>query len=310
MTVTLNVRRSLNDRYRVLAFIGRGGMADVYAARDLATDQAIALKFLRDDLAEDRIFRRRFRREAKVLEQLRHPNIIAYHSFEESGDLAFIVAEHIDGESLRRKLRRLRTPLTVGQALWVLGPVCEALEYAHGMGAYHCDIKPANIMIEHTGRILVADFGVARMAGVATATSTMPGTPAYMSPEQCRGKQVDSRTDIYALGVTVFEMLTLERPFKGDTATIRGSTNERIRWEQMRRPAPSPRTLNPDIPLTVARQVRKAMSKKPSSRHLSAMELYRSLNIPGLVSIEQDWSWGALQREGLLEDEGPETPSA
>lgn len=300
----------LNDRYRVLTFIGRGGMADVYAAQDLATDQAVALKFLRDDLAEDRVFRRRFRREAKVLEQLRHPNIIAYHSFEESGDFAFIVAEYIDGESLRRKLRRLRNPLTIGQVLGILEPVCEALEYAHSMEVYHCDVKPANIMIGRTGRILVADFGIARMAGVATATSMMPGTPAYMSPEQCRGGRVDARTDVYALGVTVFEMLTLERPFKGDTATIRGSTNERIRWEQMRRPAPSPRTLNPDIPLTVARQVRKAMSKKPSSRHQSVMELYRSLHIPGLVSIEQDWSWEALQKEGPQEDEGPETPSA
>ncbi len=300
----------LNNRYRVLSFIGRGGMADVYAAEDLTTNRKIALKFLRDDLAEDRIFRRRFRREAEVLEQLRHPNIMAYYGFEESGDLAFIVAEHIDGESLRRKLRRLRTPLTIGQVLSILGPVCEALEYAHGIGIYHCDIKPANIMIERDGRILVTDFGIARMAGVATATSMMPGTPAYMSPEQCRGRQVDARTDVYALGVTIFEMLTLERPFKGDTATIRGSTNERIRWEQMRRPAPSPRTLNPDIPLTIARQVRKAMSKKPSSRHQSVMDLYRSLHIPGLVSVEKDWSWEALQKEGLLEDEGPETPSA
>ncbi len=300
----------LDNRYQVLAFIGRGGMADVYSARDLKTNQAIALKFLRDDLAEDRIFRRRFRREAKVLERLRHPNIIAYHGFEESGDLAFIVAEYVDGESLRRKLRRLKNPLTIGQALGLLGQVCEALEYAHSVGIYHCDIKPANIIIERTGRILVADFGIARMAGVATATSMMPGTPAYMSPEQCRGGQVDQRTDVYALGVTLFEILTLERPFKGDTATIRGSTNERIRWEQMRRPAPSPRTLNPEIPLSVARQVRKAMSKKPSSRHQSVTELYQSLHIPGLVSVEQDWSWEALQKEGSVEDEGPETPSA
>lgn len=300
----------IDNRYQVLAFIGRGGMADVYSARDLTNDQTVALKFLRDDLAEDRIFRRRFRREAKVLEQLQHSNIMAYHGFEESGDLAFIVAEYIDGESLRRKLRRLKSPLAIGQVLGVLGPVCEALEYAHGLGVYHCDIKPANIMIERSGRILVADFGIARMAGVATATSMMPGTPAYMSPEQCRGGQVDERTDVYALGVTVFEMLTLERPFKGDTATIRGSTNERIRWEQMRRPAPSPRTLNPEIPLTIGRQIRKAMSKKPSSRHQSVMELYRSLHIPGLVSVEQDWSWETLQKEGPFDDEGPETPSA
>jgi serine/threonine-protein kinase len=284
-------------------------MAEVYKARDTVDNRLVALKVLRDDLAEDRIFLRRFRREALVLEQLRHSNIMAYHGFEGSGDLAFIVVEYVDGETLRRKLRRLRKPLATGQALSVLKPVCDALQYAHGLGIYHCDIKPANIVIAHDGRIVVTDFGIARMTGIATATSMMPGTPAYMAPEQCRGLEIDARTDVYALGIVLFELLTLERPFKGDTATIRGSTNERIRWEQLRRPAPSPNMLNPEVPLSVARQIRTALSKKPSSRHRSAMEFYQSLVIRGLISVDSNWHWEDLQHQGAAEDEGPETPS-
>ncbi len=300
----------VNDRYHVSAFLGRGGMAEVYRAHDRETGREVALKFLRDDLAEDRVFLRRFRREAQVLEQLRHPSIMAYYGFEESGDMAFIVVEYVDGETLRRKLRRLKSPLTVGQALSILKPVCEALEYAHSLDIYHCDIKPANIMIQGDGRVVLTDFGIARMTGVATATSLTPGTPAYMAPEQCRGQNVSAQTDIYSLAITLFEMITLERPFKGDTATIRGSANERIRWEQMRKPAPSPRMFNPDIPLTVARQIRVALSKKPSARHPSAMQFFQSLLVPGVVTIDTAWHWEALESApgGDRPDE-PETPS-
>lgn len=301
----------INDRYQVSTFLGRGGMADVYRAHARKTAREVTLKFLRDDLAEDRVFLRRFRREAQVLEQLQHPNIMAYYGFEESGDMAFIVVEYVDGETLRRKLRRLKSPLTIGQALSILKPICEALEYAHSLDIYHCDIKPANIMIQGDGRVVLTDFGIARITGAATATSLTPGTPAYMAPEQCRGQEVSAQTDVYALAITLFEMITLERPFKGDTATIRGSANERIRWEQIRRPAPSPRVFNPDIPLTVARQIRVALSKKPSARHASAMQFFQSLLVPGVVAIDNDWHWEALEAHpgGERPDE-PETPSA
>lgn len=301
----------VNGRYEVTAFLGRGGMADVYKAHDRETGHDVALKFLRDDLAEDRVFLRRFRREAQVLEQLRHPNIMAYYGFQESGDLAFIVVEYVDGETLRRKLRRLKSPLTTGRALSILKPVCEALEYAHSLNIYHCDIKPANIMIQNDGRVVLTDFGIARITGVATATSLAPGTPAYMAPEQCRGQEVSAQTDIYSLAITLFEMITLERPFKGDTATIRGSANERIRWEQIRKPAPSPRMFNPDVPLTVARQIRVALSKKPSARHASAMAFLHSLLVPGVVTIDNDWHWEALERvPGDERSEEAETPSS
>lgn len=300
----------INDRYQVSTFLGRGGMADVYRAHDRKTGREVALKFLRDDLAEDRVFLRRFRREAQVLEQLQHPNIMAYYGFEESGDMAFIVVEYVGGETLRRKLRRLKSPLTIGQALSILKPICEALEYAHSLDIYHCDIKPANIMIQSDGRVVLTDFGIARMTGVATATSLTPGTPAYMAPEQCRGQDVSAQTDIYSLAVTLFEMITLERPFKGDTATIRGSANERIRWEQIRRPAPSPRVFNPDIPLTVARQIRVALSKKPSARHASAMQFFQSLLVRGVVTIDTAWHWEALESKPAGDQpEEPETPS-
>jgi len=217
------VSRTLLNRYRVDTFLGRGGMAEVYKAWDRRRSVYIAIKVLNEDLAEDYVFLRRFGREAQALELLQHPHIVRFFGFEESRGLAFLVMEYIDGVTLRRQLRLLDRSLTLPEALAVLQPVCSALHYAHTMGIYHCDVKPANIFIERGGRVVLGDFGIARLTESATVTFSTPGTPAYMSPEQCRAEDLDAQTDIYSLGITAYEMLTLDRPFKGETEETTGS---------------------------------------------------------------------------------------
>ncbi len=285
------VGQTLLERYRVDEFIGRGGMAEVYRAYDTRRRITVALKFLRADLAEDEVFLRRFRREANVLETLQHPNVVRYFGFEECDDLHFLVVEFIEGEGLRRKLSRLEGPLTLEQALHVLEPVCNALHYAHAEGVFHCDVKPANIMIDHDGRVVVADFGISKLAESATLTYGSTGTPAYMSPEQCRGQKVDARTDIYALGITAFEMLTLDRPFVGDTATIEGAISERIRWEHLKAPPPSPRKYNPDVPEWAAKAILKAMQKRRNRRFASVLAFYDAISDGGKVAPALSMPW-------------------
>lgn len=269
--------RVLAGRYRVQAFLGRGGMADVYRAVDQRGRQPVALKVLREDLSDDPVFLRRFRREADLLSQLQHPNIVRYHGLEEGSGLVFMVVEFIDGRSLKAELARLARPLTPGQAAAVLRPVSDALDYAHGLGILHCDVKPANILIERGGRILLADFGIARWVESATTTFAGAGTPAYMSPEQCRGSNIVPQSDVYGLSVTLYEMLTLDRPFIGETGSSSSSIAERVRWEHLHASAPSPRRINPQLPPAVEAIVLAGLAKDPEERPPSAGELYRGL---------------------------------
>lgn len=296
------VGQTLLDRYHVEEFVGRGGMAEVYRAQDLRRRITVALKFLREDMAEDEVFLRRFRREARVLETLQHPNIVRYYGFEETDDLHFLVVEFIDGEGLRKKLSRLSRPLTLPQALSILEPVCNALHYAHAEGIFHCDIKPANIMIDRAGRVVVADFGIAKLAESATVTTSTTGTPAYMAPEQCRGQKVDARTDIYALAITTFEMLTLDRPFTGDMAIIQGAVSERIRWEQLKATPPSPRKYNPEIPPWAEQAILKALEKPRNRRFSSVLAFYDALSNGGRVIPDPVLPW---TEEGEAEPAAP-----
>lgn len=285
------IGQTLLNRYYVEDFVGRGGMAEVYRARDTRRRITVALKFLREDMAEDEVFLRRFRREARVLETLQHPNIVRYYGFEENDNLHFLVAEFIQGEGLRKKLSQLARPLTLGQTLAVLEPVCNALHYAHAEGIMHCDIKPANIMIEKSGRVVVADFGIARLAESATLTSSSTGTPAYMAPEQCRGQKVDARTDLYALAITAFEILTLDRPFTGEIATIQGAITERIRWEQLKATPPSPRKYNPEIPEWAERAILKALEKQRNRRFSTVLAFYDALGDGGKITPDLLLPW-------------------
>lgn len=272
------IGQTLLGRYRVVAAIGQGGMAEVYKVWDEQRAAYLALKLLRSDLAEDRIFLRRFGREAELLQQLQHPSIVRFYGFEQHGRLAFMLMDFIEGDTLRGRIFDAGSPLPLNEVLWWMRPICGALHYAHNLGVAHCDIKPANIMATSDGRVYLADFGIARLGEASTTTAWSPGTPAYMSPEQCRGEELDWRTDIYSLGVTLYEMVTGgERPFTGNTNATTGSVAERIRWQHFFEEPPAPSHHNPNLPPGVEALILRCMAKRREERLHGALPLLRAL---------------------------------
>ena len=271
--------RILSGRYRVDSTLGRGGMAEVYKVWDEQRTAYLALKLLREDLAQDRLFLRRFKREAQTLSKLQHPNIVRFYGLEQDGLLAFMLMDLVKGTSLRAEIFQLDgSPMSIQRILEIMRSVCSALNYAHQQGMIHCDAKPGNILIEESGKLLVTDFGIARMTDAATATMVGMGTPAYMAPEQVRGLDPTPQTDIYSLGVILFEMLTGgERPFTGERATITGSTSEKVRWEQMKLDPPSLKRWNPDITPELEALVVKCLMKDPVDRYGSVLDLQQEL---------------------------------
>ena len=182
------VGKLVAGRYRVDQFIGRGGMADVYKVWDTQRAAFLAMKILHESLADDQVFLRRFKREAQTLAKLKHPNIVRFYELGQDGELVFMLMEFVDGVTLSKARKRINEPFSPGRVLGVFQPVCSALHFAHQINLIHCDIKPANIMIDYTGRVLLTDFGIARVSeGATTATMVGAGTPAYMSPEQVMG---------------------------------------------------------------------------------------------------------------------------
>ena len=261
----------LHNRYRLVRPLGRGGMADVYLAFDEKRRAEVAIKLLREDLAEDPEFLRRFQREAEALARLDHPYIVRFYSLERQGSTAFIVMDYIAGTTLRSHLAEAAGPLPLAEVTSILRHIGSALQYAHNEGFVHRDIKPGNIMLRQDGSALLSDFGIARAAEASTMTQGALGTPAYMSPEQILGRVPDARTDVYALGIVLHEMLTGRRPFLGESGTGT-STSERVRDEHLHRSPPDPRLLNPSLPADLAGIVVKAMAKDPAERWQSVEE--------------------------------------
>ena len=206
-------------QFEILECLGRGGMGVVYKARQKALDRIVAIKILAGEWQDDPGFAERFEKEAKLLARLNHPNIVTIHDFGNAGGLFHIVMEYIDGVNIRDLLRDGK--LEPEQALAIIPPICDALQFAHDHGVVHRDIKPENILLDREGRVKIADFGIATIAGDAADRS---GTPAYMAPEQAEhAARIDHRADIYALGVVLYEMLTGERPdkdFKGPSSKV------------------------------------------------------------------------------------------
>ena len=272
------IGKIIAERYRVESFLGKGGMAEVYKVWDQKRSVYLALKILHADLAEDIVFLRRFKREAQTLAKLQHPNIVRFYGLEQADGLVFILMEYVEGTTLRKEIFETDKPLTMGRILQVMRPVCAALNYAHKSGFVHCDVKPANIMLHKNGSVYVADFGIARMTETATVTMVGAGTPAYMSPEQVRGETPIPQTDIYALGIILFEMLTGgERPFTGENAKTGGSTSEKIRWEQMCLVPPPPSKFNHLITPTMDRIILKCLEKEPKNRYHDVSALLNDL---------------------------------
>ena len=266
------VRAALADRYRIERVLGEGGMATVYLAEDLKHHRQVALKVMRPELAAT-LGADRFLREVEIAAKLSHPHILPVHDSGEAAGFLYYVMPHVEGESLRERLHRERR-LPVEEAVRLAREVAEALAYAHKRGIIHRDIKPANIMLGE-GHALVADFGIARAldneAGL-TGTGLAVGTPQYMSPEQAAGaKEVDARADVYAVGGVLYEMLSGEPPYTGDTpqAILAKSLTEEVR------PLASVR---PDVPHAVAAVVTKAMARTPAGRYPTADELRVALD--------------------------------
>ncbi|GAB3656172.1 Stk1 family PASTA domain-containing Ser/Thr kinase [Actinocorallia lasiicapitis] len=268
--------RLLGGRYELGGVIGRGGMAEVYRARDLRLDRTVAIKTLRADLARDATFLARFRREAQSAASLNHPSVIAvYDTGEDEMDgqpIPYIVMEYVEGHTLRELIRpeggqerRLRPE----RALEIVDGILRALDYSHRGGIIHRDIKPANVMLTRSHEVKVMDFGIARAmsdsAATMTATAQVIGTAQYLSPEQARGERVDARSDLYSTGCVLYELLTGRPPFQGDSPVA-------IAYQHVREEPIPPSQLDPEIPQWADRIVLKAMAKDPAHRYQSASE--------------------------------------
>ncbi|GAA4061234.1 Stk1 family PASTA domain-containing Ser/Thr kinase [Actinomadura miaoliensis] len=269
--------RLLGGRYQLEGVIGRGGMAEVYRARDLRLDRVVAVKTLRSDLARDPTFQARFRREAQSAASLNHPSIIAVYDTGEDtvGDtsIPYIVMEYVDGSTLRDLLRENRA-LLPEKALEITDGILRALDYSHRGGIVHRDIKPANVMLTRAHEVKVMDFGIARAmadsAATMTQTAQVIGTAQYLSPEQARGERVDARSDIYSTGCVLYELLTGRPPFTGDSPVA-------IAYQHVREEPVPPSQVDADIPQWADAIVLKAMAKDADHRYQNANEFRQEI---------------------------------
>jgi serine/threonine-protein kinase len=267
----------LSDRYELGEIIGFGGMSEVHLARDLRLHRDVAVKVLRADLARNPSFYLRFRREAQNAAALNHPAIVAVYDTGEattpSGPLPYIVMEYVDGVTLRDIVHN-DGPMPPRRALEVIADACQALNFSHQHGIIHRDVKPANIMISDTGAVKVMDFGIARAladtGNSVTQTAAVIGTAQYLSPEQARGESVDARSDVYSLGCVLYEMLTGEPPFVGDSPVA-------VAYQHVREDPIPPSQKRDGISAELDAVVLKALTKNPDNRYQSAAEMRADL---------------------------------
>ncbi|MCL5038292.1 MAG: Stk1 family PASTA domain-containing Ser/Thr kinase [Firmicutes bacterium] len=261
------IGRKLGNRYEMLERIGRGGMSLVYRAQDTLLQRVVAIKVLRSQFVNDSEFVKRFRREGQAAASLSHPNIVSLYDVGQEDDFYYLVMEYVDGETLKDRIAT-RGPIPVLQSMKIAHQICEALEHAHQHRVVHRDIKPHNILITKDGRVKVTDFGIARAATEATITNTgaIIGSVHYFSPEQARGGFTGEKSDLYSLGVVLYEMLTGKVPFEGETPIS-------VALKHLQEPAPEPTSLNPEIPPAVQRIVLKALEKNQGDRYQSAGEM-------------------------------------
>jgi len=258
----------INERYLVIKTIGEGGMANVYLAQDTILNRYVAVKVLRGDLADDEKFVRRFQREALSASKLSHPNIVEMYDVGEDKGNYYIVMEYIDGKTLKSLIKR-RGALTLPEVVDIMTQLCSAIMCAHDSYIIHRDIKPQNVLILEDGRVKITDFGIAMAlnSNELTQTNSVMGSVHYLPPEQANGSGSTIKSDIYSLGILMYELLIGKVPFKGDNAV-------EIAIKQMKEPIPSICSQNPDIPQSIENIVLKACAKNPKNRYDSVKEMY------------------------------------
>ncbi len=261
------IARVLANRYELRTEIGRGGMADVYLALDRLLNRRVAVKILSSAYAADPSFVERFRREAQAAASLNHPNIVAVYDWGREDDTSFIVMEYVNGQTLRDVVRRYGT-IPPMEAARIASDIADALEFAHRNGVVHRDVKPGNVLITPEGSVKVTDFGIARAESSDTITKTgaVLGTATYFSPEQAQGLALDGRSDVYSLGVVLYEMVTGVAPFTADSPVS-------VAYKHVREAPVAPSRLNPEVPGSLDRIILTAMSKDVVTRYQSAEEL-------------------------------------
>ena len=266
------IGKLLDNRYEIMEQIGMGGMARVFRALDHRLNRQVAVKILREDLAEDAELRRRFHEESQAVAMLSHPNIVAVYDVSRSSDLEYIVMELIDGITLKQYMQKKGNKLNWREALHFITQIVKALGHAHSRGIIHRDIKPHNIMVLRDGSVKVADFGIARVAsgGHSTLTQEALGSVHYISPEQARGSHIDARSDLYSAGVVLYEMITGRLPFEGDTPVA-------VAIQHINSIPLSPREIDPAIPEALEAITMKAMAPNPDNRYASADEMLSDL---------------------------------
>src|SRR5271167_4864782 len=268
---------ALSKRYDILGEAGHGSMGNVYKARDRETGEIVALKLLKPEIASDQAMMDRFKNESLFARKITHKNVCRVHEFNRLGGIAYTSMEFVEGDSLRSVLNRFGG-LPVRKALDLAQQICSGLQEAHAQGIVHRDLKPENVMIDAQGNVKIMDFGIARSMEAGTRlTGSMVGTPAYMAPEQVAGKAVDYRTDIYSLGLILYEMFTGTPAFAADNSIA-------VALKQMREEPPPPHEIEPGIPVGTERAILKSLEKDPARRFQSIADLESNLRSAASVA--------------------------
>jgi eukaryotic-like serine/threonine-protein kinase len=265
------IGKRLSGRYKILEMVGGGGMANVYLAHDMILDRDVAVKMLRLDFANDEEFIRRFRREAQSATSLAHPNIVNIYDVGEENDLYYIVMEYVEGQTLKQYIQQ-NSPLQVEETIGIMKQLTSAISHAHQNHIVHRDIKPQNILVDRFGTVKITDFGIAMALSATsiTQTNSVLGSVHYLSPEQARGGMANKKSDIYSLGIVMFELLTGRLPFSGESAVS-------IALKHLQSETPSVRRWNPNIPQSVENIVLKSTAKDSFHRYNSVDEMEEDL---------------------------------